>query len=123
MLKVLITGGAGYIGSVLTPTLLRAGHSVTVVDNFMYRQATLADCCAYETFDVVRADCRDERVMKPLITRADVIIPLAALVGAPLCDQDRLAAETVNRDAVRLICSLASRSQRIIYPTTNSGYG
>lgn len=123
MEEILITGGAGYLGSVLTPALLQAGYRVTVVDNFLYRQATLADCCAHEGFEIVRADCRDASVMKPLVARADAIVPLAALVGAPLCERDRPGAESINRDAIRLVCSLASPTQRILYPTTNSGYG
>jgi nucleoside-diphosphate-sugar epimerase len=123
MSQILITGGAGYLGSVLTPALLGAGHEVTVLDNFLFRQFTLADCCGHDGFAVVRGDCRDEAVLRRLLARADLIIPLAALVGAPLCDRDRLGAETVNRDAVRLLCRLASPRQRILFPTTNSGYG
>jgi len=122
-MKILITGGAGYIGSVLTPTLLAQGHEVTVADNFLFRQNSLADCCPYETFQVVRADCRDEALMKKLVAQADVIIPLAALVGAPLCDRDPLGARTINFEAVAMLCRLASTSQRIIMPVTNSGYG
>lgn len=122
-MKILITGGAGYLGSVLTPTLLAAGHEVTVVDNFLYRQTSLLDCCHYAGLDVVRGDCRDERLMRPLVGRADVILPLAALVGAPACQADATAAHTVNFEAVRLLCRLASRAQWIIFPTTNSGYG
>lgn len=122
-MKILITGGAGYIGSVLSPALLQAGHEVTVLDNFMFRPTSLADCCQYESFQVVRGDCRDEAVLRPLVAQADLIIPLAALVGAPLCDRDRLAAQSTNADAVRLVCRLAGKQQRVIMPTTNSGYG
>jgi len=122
-MKVLITGGAGYIGSILTPALLNRGYDVTVLDNFMFRQTSLAECCQYETFDVIRGDCRDERLMKNLVARHEVMIPLAALVGAPLCDRDALGAVSVNRDAVRMLCKLASRDQKIFMPTTNSGYG
>jgi nucleoside-diphosphate-sugar epimerase len=123
MSTVLITGGAGYLGSVLTPMLLEAGHSVVVLDNFRFGQLTLADCCGHERFEVVRGDCRDEPLLRRLLGTADVVIPLAALVGAPICDRDRFAAVTVNRDAVRLICGLASPRQRIVFPNTNSGYG
>lgn len=122
-MRILITGGAGYIGSVLAPTLLSLGHQVTVLDNFMFRQYTLTDCCQFPAFEVVRGDCRDEATLKPLISRADVIIPLAALVGAPLCNGDRIAAQTTNFDAITLLCRLASRDQRILMPVTNSGYG
>ena len=122
-MKILITGGAGYLGSVLTPTLLGLGHEVTVVDNFLFRQNSLADCCQYEDFQVVRGDCRDEALMKQLAADADVIIPLAALVGAPLCDRDPAAARSTNFEAVAMLCRIASKSQRIIMPVTNSGYG
>lgn len=123
MTQILITGGAGYLGSVLTPTLLDAGYTVTVLDNFLFRQATLADCCRYDAFSIVRGDCRDRQLVRRLLASADVVIPLAALVGAPLSDTDHVGAETVNRDAVRLLCELASPAQRILFPTTNSGYG
>jgi len=123
MQKILITGGSGYLGSTLIPHLLAAGHTVTVVDNFMFRQSTLTECCHFDTFDVVRGDCRDERLMSGLVTSHDVIIPLAALVGAPLCDRDHLGAVSINRDAVRMLCRLASKDQQILMPVTNSGYG
>ena len=123
MQKILVTGGAGYLGSVLVPQLLAAGHSVTVVDNFMFRPTSLTDCCHYDAFDVVRGDCRDERLMAGLVARHDTVIPLAALVGAPLCDRDALGAVSTNRDAVRMLCRLASAQQRILMPVTNSGYG
>ena len=120
---ILVTGGAGYIGSILVPELLKVGYGVTVLDNFMYGQNSLLACCAYEHFNVVRGDARDEAVLKPLLKEADYIIPLAALVGAPLCNRDKVGAVTINRDAVTLIAKLVSKSQRIIIPTTNSGYG
>jgi nucleoside-diphosphate-sugar epimerase len=122
-MKILITGGAGYLGSILVPQLLEAGHSVTVLDTFMFRQASLAECCASDSFEVVRGDCRDERILAELLKTHDAAIPLAALVGAPLCERDRLGAISINRDAVHLLCRLASPSQRILMPVTNSGYG
>ena len=122
-MKILITGGAGYLGSIMTPHLLGQGHKVTVLDNFLFRQNSLADCCHSEDFDVIRGDCRDPETLKPLLKDADVIIPLAALVGAPLCNDDKEAAESVNHGAVKLICENVSTEQRIIMPITNSGYG
>ncbi|HMZ53617.1 MAG TPA: NAD(P)-dependent oxidoreductase, partial [Nitrospira sp.] len=121
--QVLITGGAGYLGSVLTRQLLDRGYAVTVLDNFLYRQNSLMDCCAEDKFQVVRGDCRDERLLTDLLRKADIIIPLAALVGAPLCDRDRVGAYTVNFEAVQLLCKLSSPRQRMIFPVTNSGYG
>jgi len=122
-MKILVTGGAGYLGSILVPSLLAAGHEVTVVDNFMFRQTSLTDCCGYDTFNVIRGDCRDKDVIKPHLATADAIIPLAALVGAPLCDRDKLGAETINFGAVQMLCELASPDQRVLLPVTNSGYG
>jgi nucleoside-diphosphate-sugar epimerase len=122
-MNILITGGAGYIGSVLTPTLLSLGHEVTVLDNFYFGQNSLMDACQYEKFQVVRGDSRDEALMKQLVSRADLIIPLAALVGVPLCNQDQVGTQTINFDAVTMLCRIASKSQRIIMPVTNSGYG
>ena len=122
-MQILITGGAGYIGSVLTPTLLSLGHQVTVLDNFFFRQNSLLDCCQHEGFQVVRGDCRDEALMKKLVAQADVIIPLAALVGVPLCNTDAIATQTINQQAVEMLCRLASPQQWIMMPVTNSGYG
>jgi nucleoside-diphosphate-sugar epimerase len=121
--KVLITGGAGYIGAILTPALLATGHEVTVLDNFMYGQNSLLECCANERFQVIRGDCRDKAVLGNALKQKDVIIPLAALVGAPLCQRDEIGARTTNFDAIKLLLSLRSREQRILFPTTNSGYG
>ncbi|HRE80853.1 MAG TPA: NAD-dependent epimerase/dehydratase family protein [Opitutaceae bacterium] len=122
-MKLLITGGAGYIGSVLTPHLLAQGHDVTVVDNYLFGQTTLLECCKYDGFQAVRGDCRDEGLIKSLVPKADAIIPLAALVGAPLCKNDPIGARTINQDAVEMLCRLASPSQWILMPVTNSGYG
>ena len=122
-MRILITGGAGYIGSVLTPTLLSLGHQVTVLDSFYFRQNSLMDCCPHANFQVVRGDCRDESLMKKLIAQSDVIIPLAALVGVPLCNTDALATQTTNQQAIEMLCRLASPQQWVLMPVTNSGYG
>ncbi|MCQ8127396.1 NAD-dependent epimerase/dehydratase family protein [Methylomonas rivi] len=121
--KILVTGGAGYLGSTLVPDLLAAGHQVTVVDNFMYRQASLNQVCHYPNFSVVKGDIRVESVMAPLLKEADIIIPLAALVGAPLCNQDPVGATTINHDAIAMMLKLLSKQQWVLMPTTNSAYG
>lgn len=121
--NILVTGGAGYIGSTLVPRLLEAGHKITVVDNFLFKQATLNNCCHYDNFFVVKGDIRTERTMLPLLKTADVIIPLAALVGAPLCNLDPVGAKTTNHDAITMMLKHVSRDQRILMPTTNSAYG
>lgn len=120
---ILVTGGAGYLGSIMVPAFLDAGYRVTVLDNFMFKQNPLAHVCANPDFNVVRGDARDEAVMKPLLKDADVVIPLAALVGAPLCNNDLIGTVTINRDAVIMLTKQLSADQRILMPITNSGYG
>jgi len=122
-LSILVTGGAGYIGSILVPALLAEGHRVTVLDNFMFGQAPLNQLCADPNFNVQKGDARDPDVLKPLLKEVDLIIPLAALVGAPICDNDKVAAESTNRDAVLTLMKLATPEQRLMMPITNSGYG
>lgn len=122
-MKILITGGAGYIGSVLIPRLLENGSHVTVIDNFMFSQNSLAACCQYDGFKVIHGDCRDEALLAAHVKDADVVIPLAALVGAPMCAKDPVAAETINSGAVETLCRLVSKDQRILMPVSNSGYG
>ncbi len=120
---ILVTGAAGYLGSILVPTLLARGCAVTAVDNFLYGQTSLLDCCAHDHFTIVRGDVRDERLMLPLLKKADVIMPLACLVGAPLCAQKPIEARSINLDAILMLLKNASKSQKFISPTTNSGYG
>ncbi len=122
-LKILVTGGAGYLGSTLIPELLAAGHKVTLLDNFMYQQNSLAHVCHSPAFDVVNGDVRNEQVVAPLLKKADVIIPLAALVGAPLCNRDPIGATTTNRDAIFSMLKLLGKGQGVLMPTTNSAYG
>lgn len=121
--RVLITGGAGYLGSILSGRLLQGGFRVTVLDNLMYNQHSLFHLCADPAFDFVRGDVRDEPLMRSLIQKADVIIPLAAIVGAPACDRDPCSARSVNLNAIRALLQMRQPSQLLIYPTTNSGYG
>lgn len=121
--KILVTGGAGYLGSTMVPHLLAAGHKVTVLDNFMYEQASLNHVCHHPNFCVIKGDIRIEATLAPLLAKADVIIPLAALVGAPICSQDPVGAKTINHDAVMLMLRLLSKDQIVLMPTTNSAYG
>jgi nucleoside-diphosphate-sugar epimerase len=121
--NILVTGGAGYLGSTMVPDLLAAGHKVTVLDSFFFKQASLNHVCHHPNFSVVKGDIRVEKVMAPLMKKADVIIPLAALVGAPLCTLDPVGATTVNHDAITLMLRLLSKQQIVLMPTTNSAYG
>jgi len=123
MYRILVTGGAGYLGSILVPDLLKAGHKVTVLDNFMFKQNSLNHCCYHSNFNVVKGDIRSEKTMSDLMRDADVIIPLAALVGAPLCGLDPVGATTINHDAISLMLKLLSKDQIVLMPTTNSAYG
>lgn len=122
-MKILVTGGAGYLGSVLCEHLLDAGYQVTVVDNLLYKQQTLFHLCNNPNFEFVFGDVRSRKLMARLLKNADIIIPLAAIVGAPACDLDPQLATAVNLDAIKLLNKLRSKHQLIIYPTTNSGYG
>jgi nucleoside-diphosphate-sugar epimerase len=120
---VLVTGGAGYLGSILCERLLQEGFGVICLDNLSLGQSSLFHLCAHERFDFIRADARDERVMAQVLPRADAVIPLAAIVGAPACDRAPWDATTINVDAARLVDRLRSKAQKVVYPTTNSGYG
>ena len=122
-MRFLVTGGAGYLGSIVVPALLAEGHEVTVVDNFLYDQTSLLDCCFHPQLSIIRGDARDRALMTRCVQTADVILPLACLTGAPRCNQDPQEARSVNLEAVRLVLELRSREQRVIFPTTNSGYG
>lgn len=122
-MKVLVTGGAGYLGSVLSEHLLDAGHSVTCLDNLSLGQSGPFHLCENPRFDFVRGDARDEALLGRLLRTVDAIIPLACLVGAPACDRDPWTARAVNLDAIRLLNRLRSREQLVVFPTTNSGYG
>jgi nucleoside-diphosphate-sugar epimerase len=121
--RVLVTGGAGYVGGILCERLLRAGCRVTVLDNLLYGPAPLFHLCHDEAFEFVRGDARDEGTVRRLVAEADVVIPLACVVGAPACDRDPVAARTTNVDAIRMLLALRSPRQFVLFPTTNSGYG
>ncbi len=122
-MKILVTGGAGYIGSILVPELLKRGHEVTVIDSFIYNQTSLLDCCYNKNLTIVRGDARSKNIIAKHLRNVDAIFPLACMTGAPLCEKDTIAAKTVNFEAVKMILELRSKEQAIIFPTTNSGYG
>jgi len=123
MEKILVTGGSGYLGSIMVPELLKKGHKVTVVDNFMYKQTSLNHICNNPNFTIINDDVRLESVVKPLLKTHDTIIPLAAYVGAPLCKKDPIGASAINKEAIRMMLRAVSQEQRILMPTTNSAYG
>lgn len=121
--RVLITGAAGYIGSVLCPYLLDQGFYVTALDNLYYKQFSLLHCFSNPRFRFVQGDACHEALIKQEMSKADIIIPLAAIVGAPACDRTPLLATHLNYDAILTILKHSSPSQIILYPNTNSGYG
>lgn len=122
-LKILITGGAGYLGSIMTPFFLSDGHSVTVLDNLMYGQFPLLDCCANPKFDFIKGDICDSALMDRLLPQFDAVIPLAAIVGAPACKLNPTLTKMVNYEAYMSLIKKLSAGQMILFPTTNSGYG
>lgn len=122
-MKILVTGGAGYIGSVLVPSLLADGHEVTVIDNFLYGENSLASCSSNPNFRAERVDCRDARAVGKFLPGMDVVIPLAALVGAPICDMNRMDAELINLRAPIWLFNSLEDDQLCVMPTTESVYG
>ena len=122
-MRVLVTGSAGYLGSVLCEHLLDAGHSVLAVDNLMYGQQSLFHLCSHPNFRFLRGDVRDESLMRAVVSESDVLIPLAAIVGAGACDRDPWAAREINLEAIKLVNRLRSPQQLLLLPNTNSGYG
>ena len=123
MLNVLVTGGAGYIGSVFVPQLLYRGYKVTVLDNFMYNQNSFLDVCYHTGLKVIKGDIRDKRQLKTLIQKHDILVPLAAIVGAPACEKDLNLARDINQVQIENIAKWVSNDQMVLYPVTNSGYG
>jgi len=121
-MNILITGGAGYIGSELVNYLID-NNKVTVIDSLMYDHTSLLRYTQHDNFNFVKSDVRDMRVLENLIKENDVIIPLAALVGFPLCDKDPRGAQEINQDINTWIANNKSDDQMVIYPCTNSGYG
>ncbi len=122
-MKILLSGGAGYLGSVLSGYLLEENHQVTVVDNFLYESNTLASYCNNKNFKIINKDCRDLDGLEREIKNSDIIIPLAALVGAPLCKDRKEDAESINYKHNLKLFKKISKNQIVLMPTTNSAYG
>lgn len=120
---IFITGGAGYLGSVMVGDFLARGYRVRVLDNFRFGQTSLMGYAHSEDLEIVQGDIRDEKLVKKMLTGADLVIPLAAIVGAPACDKDPVGSKSINLDAPLMMFSLLSKSQKVLMPTTNSAYG
>ena len=121
--KVLITGGAGYIGSVLTEVLLDNGYNVTVFDNLIYKQTSLLHLCDNKRFEFVKGDVINQKELLPYIVNNDIIIPLAAIVGAPACDANKDLATAINYTQIEFIVDNLRKNQKLLMPNTNSQYG
>lgn len=121
--SVLVLGGAGYIGCILTPRLLAEGYSVTVIDRLMYEHNGLLQCCSHDEFRFIRGDITDKELISREVSRHDIIVPLAAIVGAPACAADPVRSRLVNHTAMMDLIELFHASQMVLFPTTNSGYG
>ena len=123
MSKILITGGAGYIGSKLTFSLLQDGHEITVIDNLMFGGESLLGCSTFDNFNFIHGDITNKSLMKKYIASSDIIIPLAAIVGAPACDRNPIHSHEINFTSMKFLIDSISHNQLLVYPTTNSGYG
>ena len=124
-INILITGGAGYLGSVITDYLYQFGqiNKLTVYDNIMYNQTSCINYAHKRNFEFIHGDVRNHEKLLPYIEEADVIIPLAAIVGFPACERDKDLATAINYTHVKFICDNIKPGQKILYPNTNSGYG
>lgn len=122
-MRILVTGGAGYVGSILVGQLLRDEHEVVVIDDFRHGVPSLALYCTSKKLKIVRGDARDLRLVMHYLHIMDVFVPLAALVGAPLCERSKKEAIETNFHAVRDTLAAMSRDQMVIAPISNSGYG
>jgi nucleoside-diphosphate-sugar epimerase len=122
-MKILITGGAGYLGSVMTKNLLDLGHEITVLDSLLFKQISPLTYTNNKKYNFIYGDVRNEELLTKLVKSHDVIIPLAAIVGFPACKSDPKSAWDINHNQIIDIVEIISKDQLILYPNTNSGYG
>lgn len=122
-MKILVTGGAGYIGSVLTNFLAKLDHNVTIFDNFFFKQEHIKPRLLRNNINIIHGDVRDEKLLFDVVKKNDVIIPLACLVGAPLCDLYPEEAVHINEKSIKSLTNILSKRQIVIFPVSNSGYG
>ena len=123
MSKILITGGAGYIGSMLATELINIGHQVTIVDLLKYNKSSLNHLISNKKFKLIVKDIRDKKLIKKLLKKHEYIIPLAALVGAPLCEKYKKEAISTNLNSIKILCKHVTKKNKILFLTSNSGYG
>ena len=123
MKNILVLGGAGYIGSVFVESLLNKNYKVTVVDNFFYSQNSLNHLCNNDNLDIINLDVKNISELKKILKNFDFIFPLAAYVGAPLCNKDPIGAKLINYNSIIDLLNIISKDQILIMPTTNSAYG
>ena len=118
-MRVLITGGAGYIGSILSMDLLKSNYNVTILDSFIYNQNSLLELCYNNKFNIIKDDVRNKIILKKLVEENDIIVPLAAIVGAPACEKDKNLATEINLTQIENIISYCSNNQKILFPGEN----
>jgi nucleoside-diphosphate-sugar epimerase len=123
MKKILITGGAGYIGSMLSTKLVELGYQVTVLDNFSFTKNSLSHLYVFKNFKLIEGDVLNKKLFKKLINQNNIIIPLAALVGAPLCEKNKKMTKELNLNSIKFLIKNLNKNHKVLYPTTNSGYG